>query len=133
MRLEDEICRQTETLDMYIDIGFLELLENSNVKEIINALEKLDNHFMITDDIDSLYKNKIIKQLVLKNNDVFKVLLSKTKESFDIRQFALKWSDEHNFYCFLEEIERAKDIIYALIVTDKSNNIVGTIMLKDRS
>lgn len=133
MGLENEICKQVDELDMYIDIRFVELLENSTIKEITDALEKVDNHFMITDDIDSLVKNKIIKQMVIKNSEIFKILLSKTKESFDIRLFALKWSEEYNFYCFLEEIERARDKIYALIVTDKSNNIIGSIILKDRS
>lgn len=113
-----------------IDTTFIMLLEDDEIKEITEALEKIDNHYFVTDKLDWDYKWNIIKDLVLNCNDSFKILLNESSDKYDIRRFMLKRSDKYNFFCFLNIKNSTFERIRALIVCDKNNKIIGTIMLK---
>lgn len=114
-----------------IDTSFIRLIEDEEIIEITEALEKVDNHYFVTDKLEWDYKWKIIKDLVIESTDSFKILLKKFDNKYDIRKFMLKRSEKYNFYCFLEIRNERFEKIHAIIVCDKFDKILGTVMLKE--
>lgn len=136
MRLEDAIDKEidsnlSEELIGKIDTEFIALVEDADILEITNALDKTDNHLDLTAKINWKEKQIVLKDLALYHTDIFKELLTDSKNMYDIRKFMLKRSNKFNFYCYLDIENDLKEIIQALIVYDKYNKIKGIIMIRN--